>query len=98
MRILFILSIFWLSILAIAAADNAFFKFCRMPVTRTIRNKKYRGAYVKQEEFLKYVKCKEHNHRVKVDQLNHQLLNGDNCADTSDNDYPESTLGCVMGP
>ena len=75
MRILFFSFIVWLSTLAIAAADNASFKFCRIPRTRYIRNKKY----VNHEEFQKYVQCREGKHRNEVDQLRQQLLNGDNC-------------------
>ena len=91
MRILLFSFIVWLSTLAIAAADNASFKFCRIPRTRNIRKKKY----VKHEDFQKYVQCKEGKHRVNLEQLNQhvhqlnqQLINGDNCPD---NDYPEST-------
>ena len=101
MRILFFSLIFWLSILAIAAADSTFFKVCRIPRIKHIRRKRY----IKLEEFQEYDTCKreeiqnlnkKHDQEVsrkeaEIETLKEQLWNGNNYADTSEIDYPEYT-------
>ena len=90
MRFLFFSSIFWLSTLAIAAADNTFYKVCKIPRPYTARTiKSGKKKYVKYEDFQKYARCKQKKHVLEVNQLTQQLLNGHNCPDTPD---PKTTI------